>query len=38
MITAGAGDVLRMVPPLSITEDEIDKAIATIAMCMTSLD
>ena len=31
VITAGKGDVVRLVPPLIVSEAEIDQAIATIA-------
>ena len=30
-ITAGKGDVLRLVPPLLITEEELEKAVAVLA-------
>ena len=30
VITAGKGDVVRLVPPLIVTEAEIDQAIATL--------
>ena len=31
VITAGKGDVVRLVPPLIVSEAEIDQAIATLA-------
>mmetsp|Transcript_17037 Transcript_17037/g.30970 ORF Transcript_17037/g.30970 Transcript_17037/m.30970 type:complete len:461 (-) Transcript_17037:751-2133(-) len=36
-ITAGKGDVLRLVPPLVITNEEIDEAVAAIARALARL-
>jgi 4-aminobutyrate aminotransferase len=33
-----AGNVLRIAPPLSVTADEVDRAAAILAECLTSLD
>eukprot|EP00958_Prasinococcus_capsulatus_P017015 scaffold1909_cov353-Prasinococcus_capsulatus_cf.AAC.2 len=38
VISAGKGDVLRLVPPLIITEDEIARAVDIIAANMSVLD
>jgi acetylornithine aminotransferase len=38
IITAGKGDVVRLVPPLVITEDEIDEAVARLAAVLARLD
>lgn len=37
VITAGAGDVVRIVPPLTCTDDEIDHAAAVVAECIAEL-
>lgn len=37
VITAGAGDVLRLVPPLVVTAEEVDAAIAIIAEAVEAL-
>lgn len=31
VITAGKGDVVRLVPPLTVSEAEIDEAVAVLA-------
>ena len=36
-ITAGKGDVLRLVPPLLITEEELEKAVAVLAETLLML-
>lgn len=36
-ITAGAGDVVRLVPPLTCTDDEIDTAVKVIGECINEL-
>lgn len=37
VITAGAGDVIRIVPPLTCTDDEIDLCAAVVAECIGEL-
>lgn len=37
VITAGAGDVLRLLPPLVVTAEEVDQAVAVIAKAMEDL-
>ena len=34
-ITAGKGDVVRLVPPLTVSEAEIDEAVAVLADAAT---
>ena len=36
VITAGAGDVIRLVPPLTVTEADIDQAVSTLKEAMDS--
>jgi acetylornithine aminotransferase len=31
VITAGKGDVVRLVPPLTVSEGEVDQAVALLA-------
>mmetsp|Transcript_28385 Transcript_28385/g.92700 ORF Transcript_28385/g.92700 Transcript_28385/m.92700 type:complete len:448 (+) Transcript_28385:16-1359(+) len=38
VITAGAGDVLRLVPPLTVSAQEVDRAVDLIAKCFPALD
>ncbi|KAI8463298.1 MAG: acetylornithine aminotransferase [Monoraphidium minutum] len=38
IITAGKGDVVRLVPPLVISDDEIDEAITKLASVLARLD
>ena len=38
VITAGAGDVLRLLPPLVVSEAEVDKAVAVIAEAMGKME
>jgi acetylornithine aminotransferase len=38
VITAGAGDVLRLLPPLVVSESEVDKAVAIIAEAMGKME
>ena len=38
VITAGAGDVLRLLPPLIVSEAEVDKAVAIIAEAMGKME
>ena len=38
VITAGAGDVLRLLPPLVVSEAEVDKAVAIIAEAMGKME
>jgi acetylornithine aminotransferase len=38
ILTAGAGDVIRLLPPLVATEEEIDFAVEVIAKAMPVLD
>lgn len=37
VITAGAGDVLRLLPPLVVTAEEVDQAVAVIAKAVNEL-
>lgn len=37
VITAGAGDVVRLVPPLTITEDDVDQAVAVLTKVISEL-
>ncbi|CAK0784838.1 hypothetical protein CVIRNUC_008043 [Coccomyxa viridis] len=37
VITAGAGDVVRLVPPLTITNDDVDLAVSILASVLNSL-
>ena len=37
VITAGAGDVIRMVPPLTCTDEEIDAVVAVVAKILNAL-
>ena len=37
VITAGAGDVLRLLPPLVVSAEEVDQAVAIIAEAMKDL-
>ena len=37
VITAGAGDVLRLVPPLIVSKEDCDAAIAIIAKCAAAV-
>ena len=37
VITAGAGDALRLVPPLIVSKEEVDAAVAIIAKCVSVL-
>jgi acetylornithine aminotransferase len=37
IITAGAGDVIRMVPPLTCSDDEIDAVVAIVADCLSAV-
>lgn len=37
ILTAGKGDVVRLVPPLIISKEEIDQAIEILESCMSSL-
>ena len=34
VLTAGAGDVMRILPPLVVTEEEIQQAVAIIVDCI----
>ncbi|CAH1428606.1 unnamed protein product [Lactuca virosa] len=38
ILTAGKGDVVRLVPPLIISEDELDRAVEIIYECLHVLD
>ena len=38
VITAGKGDVLRLLPPLVVTEEEVERAVEIIAEAMKTLD
>ena len=38
ILTAGAGDVIRLLPPLVATEKEVDAAVGIIAKAMSVLD
>jgi acetylornithine aminotransferase len=38
VITAGAGDVLRLLPPLVVSESEVDKAVAIITEAMGKME
>lgn len=37
VITAGAGDVVRLVPPLNCTDEEIDECVKVLAECISEL-
>lgn len=37
VITAGKGDVIRLVPPLVVTEEEIDKCAEVLAVAMNKV-
>lgn len=37
VVTAGKGDVIRMVPPLTVTESEIDRCIEILADCIKAV-
>ena len=37
VITAGAGDVVRLVPPLNITNDDVDLCISILSSVLNSL-
>ena len=37
VITAGAGDVIRLVPPLTCLDEEIDTVVGVIAKCLSEL-
>lgn len=37
VITAGAGDVVRLVPPLTITNDDVHLAVSILASVLNSL-
>jgi acetylornithine aminotransferase len=37
VITAGAGDVVRIVPPLTCTDEEIDQCVQVLAQCISEL-
>ena len=37
VITAGAGDVVRLVPPLTITNDDVDLCISILSGVLNSL-
>lgn len=37
VITAGAGDVIRIVPPLTCTNEEIDVCVNVLAECISEL-
>jgi acetylornithine aminotransferase len=37
VITAGAGDVVRLVPPLTCTVEEIDECVRVLAECISEL-
>ena len=37
VITAGAGDVMRLVPPLTCTDEEIDECVGVLAECIADL-
>ena len=37
VISAGAGNVLRLVPPLIITKEDVDQAVAIIAKCQKAV-
>jgi acetylornithine aminotransferase len=36
-ITAGAGDVVRLVPPLTCSDEEIDIAVQVLGECISAL-
>ncbi|KZV44169.1 acetylornithine aminotransferase, mitochondrial-like [Dorcoceras hygrometricum] len=38
ILTAGKGNVVRMVPPLIITKQELDEAVEILVRCMPALD
>ncbi len=37
ILTAGKGDVVRLAPPLIISEEELDEAVHILARCLSSL-
>ena len=37
VITAGAGDVVRLVPPLTITNDDVDECVSILSGVLNSL-
>ncbi len=37
VITAGAGDVVRLVPPLTITNDDVDLCVSILSGVLNSL-
>lgn len=37
ILTAGKGDVIRLAPPLIISEQELDQAVHILARCLSSL-
>jgi len=37
VITAGAGDVIRLVPPLTCLDEEIDTVVEVVAKCLSEL-
>jgi len=37
VITAGAGNILRLVPPLVITDEDIDSCVATLSKAISGL-
>jgi len=37
VITAGAGDVLRLLPPLVVTEEEVARAVAIIKAAVAKM-
>jgi acetylornithine aminotransferase len=37
ILTAGKGDVIRLAPPLIISEQELDEAVHILARCLSSL-
>lgn len=37
VITAGAGNIIRMVPPLIITNDDIDECVAILSKAISEL-
>ena len=36
VITAGTGDVVRLVPPLTVTEADVDECVATLSRVINS--
>lgn len=37
VITAGKGDVVRLVPPLIVTDNDVDQAIKVLAAAITAV-